>query len=147
MWWAVLLAGAASAVRPVGFAVGVAVLVLAAEQYGLLVGVGSARWARRLHVPAQLQWRRLRWRHVAMSLVSIWGVVAYSAYLAARWGSPLLWIGVQTSWSQGPMAGPQSWFKVHMVARMIRIHDATTLLVEPRAAWRSWRRSFRRSPP
>ncbi|MFN8050281.1 MAG: hypothetical protein U0Q22_02490 [Acidimicrobiales bacterium] len=124
MWWAVVLAGAASGVRPIGFAVGVALVILVLERDGVLGGRATAAWAARCHLPERPRLRQLRWRHLGLLVASMWGVIAYSTYLAVRWGQPLLWIDVQKRWSQGPSAGPQSWFKFHMVARMIRIHEA-----------------------
>lgn len=122
-WLAAAVAGAATGTRPVGYAVAVALVILVLERDGVLGSSGRRRWAARWGVPDRFDRGRLRVRHLALAALSCWGVLAYSAYLWRRWGDPLLWLGVQDHWSQGPSAGPETWFKIHMAARMVRIHD------------------------
>lgn len=121
---AVFLAGAASAVRPVGVAVGIGIVIAMVEREGAPSIQASVRGPAMWYQLARWYVRRLRCTHLASLLAAWWGVIAYSVYLARRWGQPLLWAGVQEQWSQGPSGGPMTWFKLHMAARMIRIHEA-----------------------
>lgn len=122
-WASVVLAGATCAVRPVGFAVALGVLVVVLERDGVVVGRWKEGVAARLDLPRSVGWRQLRWQHLALLATSLWGVIAYSVYLWDRWGSPLLWLSAQQSWQQGPTGGPKTWFKLGMFAQMIREHD------------------------
>jgi hypothetical protein len=80
-------------------------------------------------VPTRIDLSKLRPALLAAPL-SLAGVVAYSAYLGTRFGDPLLWLRAQAHWSQGPTAGPASWFKLHMLAILVREHDPTFILTD-----------------
>lgn len=120
--WATFVAALATAVRPTGLALTVGLVVAVLVRGGVIRhGRGRTRLGR-----IELTLGALRPSH-AVPFASLAGVGAYSAYLGVRFGQPLLWVEVQEKWSQGPYAGPSSWFKVHMAARMIRVHDPSYL--------------------
>jgi hypothetical protein len=124
-WWAAaVVAGAASGTRPVGLAVGCGLVVMLLVRDGILVGQGKGRISTAFALPARVDLRALGWRHLAYAVTACWGVLAYSAYLGRRFGDPLLWVGVQSHWSQGPAGGPLVWFKLSMAARMVRDPEA-----------------------
>jgi hypothetical protein len=95
------LAGAvATATRPVGLAVVVGLVVLALERRG-----GLRRW------------RELRPRDAGV-LLSLGGLLGWSAYLWSRFGDPLLFSRIQGAqgWDQGD--GPRTWFKITFLQRL-----------------------------
>jgi len=121
--WAFAVVGLATAVRPTGPALALGVVVLVLERSGVLSSEPAiSGWRSRFRVPTRVDLSRLRPALLAVPLVMT-GVVAYSLYLGARFDEPLLWLRVQEHWSQGPSAGPESWFKVHMMAILIKEHE------------------------
>jgi hypothetical protein len=116
---ATLVGALATAVRPTAVTLVLGLLVLAAERDGALTWRG---FGGRLRWPVAVDLHQLRPRH-GLPLLSLAGVAAFSAYEGIRFGQPLLWLEVQDKWSQGPSAGPRSWFKLHMAARLIRVHE------------------------
>lgn len=86
----------ATATRPVGVAVVIGLLAVAAQRRG--------------------GWRSLRARDVAV-LLSGAGLAAWSAYLWSRFDDPLLFAEVQEApgWDQG--SGPATWFKTALFER------------------------------
>ena len=121
--WALAVTGLATAVRPTGPALVLGVVLLVAERAGSVrIDDSATGWRQRFGVPTRVEPSRLPRALLAVPLAVI-GAVAYSAYLGARYSEPLLWLRVQEHWSQGPSAGPESWFKVHMLAILIKEHD------------------------
>lgn len=123
---AALLAAVAAAERPTGVALTMGILVLAMERDGALSWTGWRNSGRRIGLPIRIDRTRLRARQL-LPLVSLAGLAAYSAYLGSRYGRPLLWLEAQGKWHQGPVAGPRSWFKLHMLAVVIKEHDLAYL--------------------
>lgn len=123
---AALLAAVAAAERPTGVALTLGLLVLAMERDGALSWTGWRHAGRGIGLPVRIDRTRLRARQL-LPLVSIAGLAAYSAYLGSRFGQPLLWLEAQGKWHQGPVAGPRSWFKLHMLAVVIKEHDLAYL--------------------
>jgi hypothetical protein len=117
---ATVLAALATTIRPTAVVLVVGLLVLAAERDGVVSWTG---WKpKQTRLPIVFRWNALRPRH-ALPLLSLGGIAAFSVQQAIAWGRPFLWLEAQDKWNQGPSAGPASWFKFHMVARIIRVHD------------------------
>jgi hypothetical protein len=121
----VLLAGLAGAVATGTRAVGVAVVA------GLVVGVLEQRGAfdrfkrlgRRwwqLDLPRRIDVKKLRPADGAV-LLSIGGLVAWSAWLWHRYGDPLLFSSVQEYWGQP--STPRTWLKRDFFATVLRGPD------------------------
>lgn len=120
---ATVLATVATAERPTGGAVTLGLVLLAMERDGALQWSGWRRGGGRVRLPLAVTREHLSMRQL-IPLLSLVGIAAYSAYLAVRYGRPLLWLDAQAKWHQGPSAGPRSWFKLHMAAIVIKEHDA-----------------------
>jgi hypothetical protein len=98
-----LLAGLAGAVatasRPVGVVLVIALAVRALERRGALRPIRAGL------VDSQ----RARWNDAAV-LVSLLGLAGWCLYLWARFDDPLAFASAQEAWSQG--AGPDTWLKL-----------------------------------
>ncbi|MGI8809969.1 MAG: mannosyltransferase family protein [Acidimicrobiales bacterium] len=93
------LAGAvATAARPVGVVLVIALAVRALERRDALRPVRSGL----------VDWRRARWADAGV-LVSVLGLAAWCLYLWARFDDPLAFASAQAAWNQG--AGPETWLK------------------------------------
>lgn len=93
------LAGAvATAARPVGVVLVVALVVLALERRGALRPLRQGL----------VDWRRVRWADAGV-LVSLLGLGAWCLYLWSRFDDPFAFAGAQAAWDQG--AGPETWLK------------------------------------
>jgi hypothetical protein len=105
------LAGAvATAARPVGVVLVVALVIRALERRGALRPEGGGLVDRRRLRPAALvDWRRARPADAGV-LLSVAGLAAWCAYLWARFGDPFAFATAQAAWHQG--AGPSTWLKV-----------------------------------
>ncbi len=112
----------AAATRPVGPAVVIGLVVRQLERRDALRyrDVQLPRLRNPVRLPVGIVWHRLRWRDGGV-LLSAGGFLAYSGFLWARWGDPLLFSTVQQYWAQE--AGPVTWFKLHL---------AGIILLEPR---------------
>jgi hypothetical protein len=95
--------------RPVGVALVLGLWVLAVERRGLLAGLRMGCWREAC--------RRLRPADAGLLLAPL-GLVAYCAFLWARFRSPLAFFDVAGApgWDQPP--GFHTWFKVHWVKAM-----------------------------
>ncbi|HWI02698.1 MAG TPA: hypothetical protein VNT52_02565, partial [Acidimicrobiales bacterium] len=94
------LAGAvATAARPVGVVLVVALAVRALERRGALRPAAGG-W---------FDWRRARWADAGVAL-SVLGVAAWCLYLSSRFDDPLAFASAQAAWDQG--AWPETWLKV-----------------------------------
>jgi hypothetical protein len=94
------LAGAvATAARPVGVVLVIALAVRALERRGAFDRSATGRF----------EWSRARWADAGV-LVSVLGLVAWCLYLWARFDDPFAFAGAQAAWDQG--AGPETWLKV-----------------------------------
>jgi len=106
-----VLAGAvaalATASRPVGFALVIGLWALALERRGGLGALRSGGW------PALRS--RLRRADFGLLLAPT-GLVAYCAFLWARFGRPLAFLDAAGGWSQPP--GFRTWFKVRWFKTM-----------------------------
>ena len=93
------LAGAvATAARPVGVVLVVALAVRALERRGAFERSAAGRF----------DWRRARWADAGV-LVSVLGLAAWCLYLWSRFDDPFAFAGAQAAWDQG--AGPETWLK------------------------------------
>ena len=93
------LAGAvATAARPVGVVLVVALAVRALERRGAFERSEAGRF----------DWRRARWADAGV-LVSVLGLVGWCLYLWSRFDDPFAFAGAQAAWNQG--AGPETWLK------------------------------------
>jgi hypothetical protein len=119
-YWLAGLAGLiATASRPTGIAVAVGLVLVVLE------GANRPRWSTATapdapHRPAWPVragaglWARFDprglSRRTAPVLVSFAGLAGWVAYLWARFGDPLLFVHIESTWWQG--AGPRTWLKV-----------------------------------
>jgi hypothetical protein len=100
----------ATAARPVGVVLVVALVIRALERRGALRPEGGGLVDRRRLRPAALvDWRRARPADAGV-LLSVAGLAAWCAYLWARFGDPFAFATAQAAWHQG--AGPSTWLKV-----------------------------------
>ena len=102
------LAGAvATAARPIGLVLVVALVVRALER-----GLGPERPSERDSGPERPSerggGRRLRWRDSGV-LLSVLGLAAWCLYLWSRFDDPFAFASAQAAWDQG--AGPETWLK------------------------------------
>jgi hypothetical protein len=95
-----LAAAPALAGRPTGVAVTIGLLAVTAMRRGWLFVPSCFR-------PGD-----------AGVLLSLGGLVAWSAYLKHRTGDALAFVTVQTAWGQPP--GPPTWFKTHFVSHLLQ---------------------------
>lgn len=121
--WAGLAGAVATGCRPVGFAVVLGLVLRALERRGALrlpwlerSGVRDPLLPRVEDDDRRLLALDLRAARPADAgvLLSIGGLVAWSAYLWHRFGDPFLFVEVQRlpPWSQEP--GPHTWFKLEL---------------------------------
>jgi len=108
-----LVGAVATAARPIGAVLVVALAVRALERRGALrpAGGGLVDWGRVRRVDAGV-------------LLSVLGLAAWCVYLWNRFGDPLAFITAQHAWGQG--AGPSTWLKFQF------FHDVADLR-SPRA--------------
>lgn len=100
-----LVGAVATAARPVGVILVVALAVRALERRGALRPAGGGL----------VDWRRARWADAGV-LLSALGLAAWCVYLWARFGDPLAFASVQRAWGQA--AGPHTWLKVQFFRDM-----------------------------
>jgi hypothetical protein len=106
--WAGTLGALATATRPIGIALAVGLGARALERRGLL-SWSALRTPRRTIVEL---------RDDAGVLLAPLGLVAYCAYLRARFGDPFAFISAEASWRQRP--GLRTWLKIEWFHRMAR---------------------------
>lgn len=88
-WLGGLVGAVATAARPVGFVLVVALVILVVEKRGGVRNVG--------------------WRDAGVLLAGL-GIGAFAVYSWARFGRPLAFVDAQEGWNQTP--GWETWFKV-----------------------------------
>ena len=119
-----LLAGIVGAfagvTRPTGIAVVGGLLLVAFDRAGGLPGRTGAGLLARLGVPARIAVGRLRLPH-AWLLVALAGPIAFSVWLADRFGDPFVFVTVQEAWDQ--TEGPHTWFKVGFAGQVLHGAD------------------------
>lgn len=104
MFWAGVVGIVASAGRPAGMVVAVALVLRVLEKRNTADGPVpflarfDPRAARRSDLPI---------------LLSFAGVGAWCAYLWVRYGDPFLFVTIEKAWSQG--AGPETWLKFQLI--------------------------------
>lgn len=108
--WAGVVGIVATAARPAGMVVAVALLLRVIERRNLARAACSPD-AAALGPFARFDPRALR-RRDSPVLLAFAGVGAWSTYLWVRFGDPLLFATVEENWGQG--AGPVTWFKVRV---------------------------------
>ena len=118
-----LVGALAGVTRPIGIAVvGGLVLVVLDRRGGLPRRQSSTTGVlARLGVPARVDVRRFRWRDAGV-LLALLGPVAWSAWLADRFGDAFAYVTVQQAWDQ--TEGPHTWFKVGFGGQLL--HGADT---------------------
>jgi hypothetical protein len=121
-----MLAGVTGALagvtRPIGVAVvaGLALVVLD-RRGGLPRRAGTTGALARLGIPARIDVGRFRVRDAGV-LLAVLGPVAWSAWLADRFGDAFAYVTVQQAWDQ--TEGPHTWFKVGFGGQLL--HGADT---------------------
>ena len=121
-----VLAGVAGALagvtRPIGVAVVAGlVLVVLDRRGGLPRRAGTTGALARLGIPAGIDVGRFRGRDAGV-LLAVVGPVAWSAWLADRFGDAFAYVTVQQAWDQ--TEGPHTWFKVGFGGQLL--HGADT---------------------
>lgn len=123
--WAGLFGAVASASRPVGPAVVLALVILALQRRDALrtlepeppPGAGRVRrLAHRWALPCGVELRRLRPVDFGVALSAV-GFLAYAGYLGVRFGDPFAFSSVQRYWDQPP--GIITWGKGNLVANLL----------------------------
>lgn len=108
MFWAGVVGILATAGRPSGLIVGVVLVLRVIERRNTANGATGLlarfdpRGMTRADAPVLLSWL---------------GVGGWIAYLWARFGDPLLFVKVESSWQQG--AGPATWFKFRIFDELV----------------------------
>jgi hypothetical protein len=105
LFWAGVVGIVATAARPAGMVVAVALVLRVIELRNLARAEVSGE---RLRIWKRLDPRVLRW-HDSPVLLAFCGVGAWSIFLGLRFGDPLLFATVESNWGQG--AGPSTWLK------------------------------------
>lgn len=103
-----LVGALATAARPLGIVLVIALAVRAAERRGALVPLRRGLVDRRRLRPAD-----------AAVLLSVLGLVAWCVYLWHRFGDPFAFATAEAGWQQTP--GPRTWFKVQFFHDMAHI--------------------------
>ncbi len=105
LFWAGVVGIVATAARPAGVIVAVALVLRVIERRNLARASTAEQsisfWKR--FDPRVLGWRE------SPVLLAFGGIGAWSVFLWVRFGDPLLFATVESSWGQG--AGPSTWFK------------------------------------
>jgi Gpi18-like mannosyltransferase len=105
-WLAGLVGAMATAARPVGFVLVIALAVRAMERRG--------------------GWRQLSWRDAGV-LLSGAGVGAFCMYTWVRFGTPLAFVEAQGGWEQDP--GPATWLKFRFFKDVVDVRNPAAWLV------------------
>jgi hypothetical protein len=105
LFWAGVVGIVATAARPAGVVVAVALVLRVIELRNLARSDGAEQ---RLTIWKRLDPRILRWRDSPVAL-AFCGVGAWSIFLGVRFGDPMLFATVESTWGQG--AGPSTWLK------------------------------------
>ncbi len=120
-----LLAGIVGAfagvTRPTGIAVVGGLLLVALDRAGGFPTRTAGGFLARVGVPARIDLRRLRFPH-AWLLLALSGPIAFSVWLADRFGDPFLYVTVQKAWDQAE--GPHTWFKVGFGGQVLHGADS-----------------------
>jgi hypothetical protein len=135
-----LLAGvigiAATAGRPVGFAMTAGLVVRALEIVAARSTAGPDQVAPQSLRALGSALARAPRREVAAALVlpgiSVLGLVGWCAYLQLRFGDPLAWIHNEATWGQG--GGPRTWFKVQFAQTVLHGPQDERILLLAQAA-------------
>jgi len=160
-YWPAGVAGfVATASRPTGIAVAIGLVLVVLERANQArVDVAAAK--QTMPTAPQPAWpvrawrglwsrfdpRALSWR-VAPVFISFGGLVAWISYLWVRFGDPLLFVHIESTWWQG--AGPRTWLKYsffeqihqvphHIFSASLMLHAVAglvALLLVPRVARR-----------
>ena len=116
LFWAGVVGLVATAARPAGVVVAVALVLRLIERRNLIrrgadpAGPGAGVTLRQRFDP------RLLRRSDAPLLLAFGGVGAWVLFLWVRFGDPLLFATVESNWGQG--AGPATWFKVRVLEEL-----------------------------
>lgn len=105
-----LVGALAGVTRPIGVAVIAGLVLVTLERRGGLPRrTETGGILARLGVPARVDLGRFRWRDAGV-LLAVLGPVAWSAWLADRFGDGFAYVTVQQAWDQ--TEGPHTWFKI-----------------------------------
>ena len=118
-WLAGVAGAVATAARPIGIVVVVALAVRALERRGAI------RWspARFRSVPRPGAPARPAWWRDAGVLLAAAGLGAYCLYLSRRFGDPFAFATVEKYWGQEP--GPETWLKLDFLKGVTEFGDPT----------------------
>jgi len=125
-----LVGAVATATRPIGLAVVAGLLLRVIERRGGLparppVAPGAPTTAgsiaTHMGVPARINVRVMRRGDLGV-LLAPGGLIAFSAYLWARFGDPFAFSTAQAAWDQAE--GPRTWFKVVFGYQILHGADA-----------------------
>jgi len=117
LFWAGLIGVVATAARPAGVIVAVALVLRVIERRNLARGADDpssndpSSDVGHITVRQRFDLRSLGRRDTPV-LLAFGGVGAWMLFLWARFGDPLLFATVESNWGQG--AGPATWFKVRV---------------------------------
>jgi hypothetical protein len=117
-----LVGALAGVTRPIGIGVVAGLVLVALERRGGLPrrSETSGRLAR-LGVPARIRLRAFRLRDAGV-LLALLGPIAWSAWLADRFGDGFAYVTVQRAWDQ--TEGPHTWFKIGFGGQLLHGADA-----------------------
>jgi hypothetical protein len=117
-----LVGALAGVTRPIGIGVVAGLLLVALERRGGLPRrTATTGVLGRLGVPAAVRLRAFRRRDAGV-LLALLGPIAWSAWLADRFGDAFAYVTVQEAWDQ--KEGPHTWFKVGFGGQVL--HGADT---------------------
>ena len=115
-----LAAAAGGATRPTGIGLVLGLGLVALDRSGGLPKRTDTGWWARLGIPARVELRRFR-RRDAWVLVAFAGPIAWSVWLADRFGDGFLFVTVQKAWHQ--TQGFHTWFKIGFGGQVLRGAD------------------------
>jgi hypothetical protein len=115
LFWAGVVGIVATAARPAGVVVAVALVLRLIERRNLERLAGAVEGSARPTLWQRLDPRVLRWRDTPV-LLAFGGVGAWMIFLWVRFGDPLLFATVEENWGQG--AGPRTWFKLRVIEEL-----------------------------
>jgi hypothetical protein len=116
-----LVGALAGVTRPIGIGVVAGLVLVTLERRGGLPRrTATTGVLARLGVPAAIRLRAFRWRDAGV-LLALLGPIAWSAWLADRFGDAFAYVSVQEAWDQ--TEGPHTWFKIGFGGQLLHGSD------------------------